>query len=330
MAQTNETYVDTTSIVFSKNEQGIPYGQIKYAKNSELGKICYCRKSLSEEIYRGLDEKTIVPDSMTAQRIKYLIDNSSLPNSLIVTAIVVATENSEDTIGSCLKGLLNQSVQINRIIVVDNNTNDKTRDFISAISHSNKHIQIFSIGQIKRNTVNDSVALKLAVLETLSNEDCDYVLFTEANCTVSENWTEVMVNNLRINSNLLVGSYVKITGSTLYEPINKYNSLRSENVNQIATRRIWNQSFGIRIVYKTMLVDFLKAAQYIQQVTEAKNISDYIVACYMCEIGNIQCTRKTFVSQIQNKDHHELLKELKNRTEMRNIVNNYIQMVNTV
>tara|TARA_B100000767_G_C19703323_1_gene509383 strand:- start:394 stop:1149 length:756 start_codon:yes stop_codon:yes gene_type:complete len=60
---------------------------------------------------------------------------------MIKVSVVICTNNSQDTIASTIESILKQTYQLIEIIVIDNNSNDKTIEIIK--TYNIKNIQIF-------------------------------------------------------------------------------------------------------------------------------------------------------------------------------------------
>jgi len=109
------------------------------------------------------------------------------------TSIVIAAYNEEKYIDACIKGLLNQTIPADEIIIVNNNSKDKTEDIIKKypVTLINEKVQ----GIIPaRNT-----GLDLAKYEL--------ILRTDADTIVPSDWVERMSTFFEINQcDAVVGS----------------------------------------------------------------------------------------------------------------------------
>jgi glycosyltransferase involved in cell wall biosynthesis len=89
--------------------------------------------------------------------------------------IVVPCYNEADTISACLEGLLKQSDQIARIIIVDNNSTDKTVEIIKQYQKTNKKIDLLTESkqgvQFARNT-----GLDAAESDVIARIDADTIV----------------------------------------------------------------------------------------------------------------------------------------------------------
>src|SRR5690554_1438069 len=60
-------------------------------------------------------------------------------SELKVCAVVV-TYNRIELLKECIEALLNQSVTLNKLIVIDNNSSDGTKEYLGEIANTNKEL----------------------------------------------------------------------------------------------------------------------------------------------------------------------------------------------
>ena len=63
----------------------------------------------------------------------------------IFFSIVIPTFNSEKTIESCLFSVLNQDFENYEIIIIDNNSSDRTIEIINKIKKNRKNLELYNI-----------------------------------------------------------------------------------------------------------------------------------------------------------------------------------------
>jgi len=103
-------------------------------------------------------------------------------------SVIVPAFNAEKTIAACLTSLLNQTVaqQDYEIIVVDDGSTDATADIVR------KYSQVRLLSQENQGP---AAARNNGVRQAQG----DIILFTDADCTVSDNWIEEMTCLLKSN-----------------------------------------------------------------------------------------------------------------------------------
>ena len=94
-------------------------------------------------------------------------------------SIIVPVYNGEKTIGACLSSLVAQIKNTDEIIIVDNNSNDKTKDIVTKFQE--KYHNIICIKEVERGR---GVARNAGV-EIASGE---IIAMTDADCIVPPNW----------------------------------------------------------------------------------------------------------------------------------------------
>lgn len=111
----------------------------------------------------------------------------SHPNTKV--SVIVACRNEEDHIEDCIQSLMNQSYpkDLYELIIVNDHSDDKTVEVIESIisSESNIHLHHASQGEGKRNALTEGIALAKG----------DFIMTTDADCWVSLEWIETIIEN---------------------------------------------------------------------------------------------------------------------------------------
>lgn len=95
--------------------------------------------------------------------------------------------NSEKTIDKCIESVLNQTYQIEEIIVVDDGSCDNT-----VLIASGYKVRIV---QHKKNK-----GLGTARNTGILNSNCEYIASLDSDCIPSPNWLETLIENLSLNN----------------------------------------------------------------------------------------------------------------------------------
>lgn len=114
--------------------------------------------------------------------------------------ILIAARNEEANIEKCIEALLSQTLKPLAIIVVDDNSEDKTSEILADISQKNsivKHIIC------RENVVGKSKALQ----EALKFVETEIVLTIDADCFPTERWAESLIYKLK-SKKLITGPVI--------------------------------------------------------------------------------------------------------------------------
>lgn len=105
-------------------------------------------------------------------------------------SIVVVCYNEKYNIGRCIESLLQQTIDKQRyeIILVDNDSNDGTKEIIKEYCNKDKRVRMI-INPIRGIACSRNIGLKEAVY--------DYIAFTDADCVLPKNWLEILINGFK-------------------------------------------------------------------------------------------------------------------------------------
>lgn len=99
-------------------------------------------------------------------------------------SIIIPVYNGEKTLQQCLSSVLNQTYKNYEVIVVDNNSTDKTRDIIEELQAENeKLIYIFESYRGRASARNAGI----------KKADGEIIAITDSDCIVPKNWIEELV-----------------------------------------------------------------------------------------------------------------------------------------
>ena len=109
----------------------------------------------------------------------------------IKISIVVPAFNEEELISDCLNYLINQDTNINyEIIVVDNNSRDKTFQVVRKIIQKNKKKRIKLLKELERG-------VSCARQKGFESAQGEIIISTDADSKVPRNWLHKIVNNFK-------------------------------------------------------------------------------------------------------------------------------------
>lgn len=123
-------------------------------------------------------------------------------------SIIVPTKNEEKNIENCLKSIKNQSYKNTEIIVVDNNSDDKTKGIAK-----NYTDQVFNAGPERSSQRNFGAKKSTG----------KYLLFIDADMIISNHLVEECIQICKINRKL-IGLYIpeKIVGEGLWIKVRNF------------------------------------------------------------------------------------------------------------
>lgn len=136
-------------------------------------------------------------------------ENLQLP----FVSIVVPARNEEDNIAKCLKSLLksNYPKEKYEIIIVNDRSNDGTQQIVENYKANNPNIRLINITEAReqKNLRGKPGALDIGI----RNAQYDFVLMTDADCKVNENWIRNIALTFLQNKCDFIASYTLIRKS---------------------------------------------------------------------------------------------------------------------
>jgi glycosyltransferase involved in cell wall biosynthesis len=150
-------------------------------------------------------------------------------------SILLTVRNVEQYIDKCLTSILKQTFTDFEVILVDDLSNDKTKDIIEKFT--DKRIRYF------RN--KELLGLSQSRNECVKQARGDFVFFTDGDCVVSPNWLQEGITYLK------TAGYVGVEGKTYY--ISKeYKPTRSDDVVENKTGELF---MTCNIAYKKAIIE---------------------------------------------------------------------------
>lgn len=117
--------------------------------------------------------------------------------SEILVSVIIPAYNSEKYLRACLKSVLNQDFRNFEVIVVDNNSTDKTKEIISEFSRKHKNLKYIFEPKIGRGSARNT-GEKQAVGKV--------ILMTDSDCVVPEGWIRAL------SGPIITGEVVAVQG----------------------------------------------------------------------------------------------------------------------
>jgi glycosyltransferase involved in cell wall biosynthesis len=148
------------------------------------------------------------------------IDNRQ--NNLPKVSIIVPAYNAQDNMAQLIESLLNQKYtdDLLEIIIVDNNSNDQTRNIIRR----------FPVKLIEKSDIQSSYAARN---EGIKNAAGDYLAFIDADCIATDYWLSEGVNAIISESADLAAGKVEFyfskekTAAEMYDSITQMQSQKT-------------------------------------------------------------------------------------------------------
>ena len=202
------------------------------------------------------------------------------------TSILIIAHNEEKYIKDCIESVLNQTQKADEVILVAHNCSDRTLDIASKYS------------LLKTINYNGEPGIVYARIEGLRHVSGEVILCIDGDSIASTNWVEVMTQTLFKNSNILVGSWVKLKGTFIGNIYNISNKYFCVSKNDKACQWIWGPSFAFYYKDISSVIKFLEESISLsRKINLSRNPDDYWLALYMRMLGNIEVTNKTYVIQ---------------------------------
>ena len=116
-------------------------------------------------------------------------------------SVIVAVYNGEKYIGRCLHSILDQSVAVEEVIVVDDGSTDKTADIVQSYAKDHPCVRLFRHGENR----GLFAARLTGVLEAMG----EYLAFVDADDGVGYDWFRVLYRAAKQEANdITVGRFL--------------------------------------------------------------------------------------------------------------------------
>ncbi len=115
-------------------------------------------------------------------------------------SVIIPVYNGEKTLSQCLASVLSQSYRNYEVILVDNNSTDKTKSIIKEFQKENKKVVYLFEKERKRGAARNTGEKKAKG---------EIILMTDSDCIVPKNWIKEMIKLIIENKCIAVGGIKK-------------------------------------------------------------------------------------------------------------------------
>lgn len=221
------------------------------------------------------------------------------------TSILIIAHNEEKYIADCIASVLNQSTPADEVVLVAHNCTDQT----TAIAKR------YPISIVEYAGPKGITHARIRGLQAVTG---DIILCIDGDSYAQKNWVREMTTVLKSNDNILVGSWIKFTGSLFGRISNLFNKYFCVVRNEKAASWIWGPSFAFWGKDTAVVQQiFEKTFSLSEALHLSRNPDDYWLALMMQQRGNIEVICTTFVTQ-HTKETTSLQALARNRENIRN------------
>lgn len=162
-------------------------------------------------------------------------------------SVIIPAYNEEKTLRRCLESVLNQTYKNYEVIVVDNNSTDKTKEIIKKFQDKNKKVR-YAFERYRSRGAARNAGIKVAQGEIIAMTDSD--------CIVPENWIKELTKPIIYeNETAVMGFEEDLTKNYWTKNIQKANwKFFQRNLDEGYINHIDTKNFAIKssIIKKTM------------------------------------------------------------------------------
>lgn len=199
-------------------------------------------------------------------------------------SVLIIAHNEEPYIGGCIESILAQSTTPTEIVLVCHNSTDETATVASS----------YPIRVIEYAGPVGPAYARIRGFEEITG---DMVLCIDGDAIAAANWIEVMSTNLAQPDMVMVGSWVKMSG-TPYARLGSWRWYFFCNTQGFsATDWMWGASLGLWTRDREHIIEALKQGVLLSEKLDLPlNPDDLWLALFMSQYGNLQVTNKTWVT----------------------------------
>ena len=242
-------------------------------------------------------------------------------------SIIIPVYNSYKTLSRCLDSIISQTYTNIEIIIINNNSNDKSINIINKYTKKDK--RIIALSEKNRGV---SYARNLGINKSTG----DYIMFVDSDDYIEQNAVEVLIDNIKNNKCNVIRAYFKSDVKT-YDNQKKYlqNHLYyKKEINNILIPNILNQSIGSYIWLLLIKKDLLNNIKFNEKLYIHQDLYFYIEL--LSNINSIYFTNtiiynyKTNPDSSKSKQYYkrniynilDLYNELNNLTNNKQLISN--------
>ena len=150
----------------------------------------------------------------------FRLNNQPRTDETPFISIVIAARNEADYIGLCLNSLKQQTYPSDRfeILVVDDDSTDNTSHIVASTRLENLHL--LSVD----NSFPEMVAKKRPMSVGIHHARGEWILTTDADCTVPPTWVASMASYMATDTGVVIG-FSQLTSRSFFDRLQAYDFL---------------------------------------------------------------------------------------------------------
>jgi len=197
-------------------------------------------------------------------------------------SLIIPVYNGEKTLSDCLNSVLNQTYNNYEVIVVDNNSTDKTKEIIANYQSNNSNIRYVFEPERKRGAARNSGERKALG---------DIILMTDSDCIVPSDWITRMIEPVIKNEcDSVQGSQTDITDN-YWSRQEQIRYLEREKNTHTVINRVDSKNFAIK-------KDFLEKVGFSSRAYYTGNDTELSI-----RLQKNNCRIK-FLNEVKVRHHH--------------------------
>lgn len=135
-----------------------------------------------------------------SKSLKWNLENINYQNYLnILISVILPVYNNESTIADCIDNILNQTYKCIEIIIIDNNSDDKTSDILKLYNTYKYNIKVFKNDKYENVSYCNNLGL--------DKSKGDFVIFYNTNITSNQERFKIQIDNILKKGLLLCGCH---------------------------------------------------------------------------------------------------------------------------
>ena len=130
--------------------------------------------------------------------------------------VMIPARNEEKTILKTLNSIKNQSYENLQVLVIDDNSSDKTRKIVNKFKKGFKNLKLLKGKQLPPGWVGKTWALKQAV-DQANKKFFNYYLFVDSDITFSKNLLKKVIHFSKSENFLMISLMAKLNCNSFWE-----------------------------------------------------------------------------------------------------------------
>ncbi|HOJ38542.1 MAG TPA: glycosyltransferase [Ignavibacteriales bacterium] len=200
--------------------------------------------------------------------LKLFIKNSKTHNNFefLNFSIVVAAKNEENNIENLLLSLKSQNYPKDKfeIIIVDDNSSDKTYEIVCEFAKNNPELKIKPIKATKKKLPAKKGALEIGI----ANSSFEHILITDADCYAEKDWLISMSKAFSNGADIIIGKAPFFNNQNFIFKISIYENLKTFIVSHFA--------ISLNLAYTATARNFGYTKDIYKQINGYRNTLDTI------------------------------------------------------